>query len=217
MLTNIQIEPTTFRTWLRILERVPKAILWLLRFPDLGESNLKRTALDWAGESVASRIWFTDVAPKHQHISRARVCDLFLDTPECNAHTTAADVLWSSTPLLTLPRYKYKMCSRMAASILKGALPRGGEGRRAAKELIAEDDDEYEKMAIELAGNFSYKLDATGRGEGVGRLGELRKLLYDSRYTCALFDTNRWVSDLEDAYDEAWRRWVAGEGGDIYL
>lgn len=202
---------------MRILDKVPKAILWLLRFPDLGESNLKRTAQEWAGQSVASRIWFTDVAPKHQHISRARVCDLFLDTPECNAHTTAADVLWSSTPLLTLPRYKYKMCSRMAASILKGALPRGEEGRRAAAELIAEDDSQYEEFAIRLASGFSYRMHPSGRGEGVGRLGELRKLLYDSRWTCALFDTRRWVSDLEFAYDEAWRRWVANEGGDIYL
>lgn len=213
----MQIEPTTFRTWLRILDKVPNAILWLLRFPDLGERNLKRTALEWAGEGVASRIWFTDVAPKHQHISRARVCDLFLDTAECNAHTTAADVLWSSTPLLTLPRYKYKMCSRMAASILKGALPRGEEGRKAAAELIAQSDDEYEDFAIRLASNFSYRINRSGYGEGIGRLGELRKLLYDSRWTCALFDTKRWVSDLELAYEEAWRRWVANEGGDIYL
>lgn len=212
-----QIEPTTFRTWLRILDKVPNAILWLLRFPDLGEANLKRTAREWAGESVASRIWFTDVAPKHQHISRARVCDLFLDTPECNAHTTAADVLWSSTPLLTLPRYKYKMCSRMAASILKGALPKSDEGRQAASELIAEDDDQYEEFAIKLAGGLSYGINSSGRGEGVGRLTELRKLLYDSRWTCALFDTKRWVRDLESAYEEAWRRWVANDGGDIYL
>ncbi|CZS93471.1 related to UDP-N-ACETYLGLUCOSAMINE--PEPTIDE N-ACETYLGLUCOSAMINYLTRANSFERASE [Rhynchosporium graminicola] len=212
-----KIEPTTFRTWLRILDRVPKAILWLLRFPDLGESNLKRTAQDWAGENVASRIWFTDVAPKHQHISRARVCDLFLDTPECNAHTTAADVLWSSTPLLTLPRYKYKMCSRMAASILKGALPRSEEGRQAAADLIAEDDIQYEELAIQLASGLSYNINSSGYGDGIGRLGELRKLLYDSRWTCALFDTKRWVSDLETAYEEAWRRWVANEGGDIYL
>lgn len=199
------------------MDKVPKAILWLLRFPDLGESNLKRTALEWAGESVASRIWFTDVAPKHQHISRARVCDLFLDTPECNAHTTAADVLWSSTPLLTLPRYKYKMCSRMAASILKGALPKSEEGQKAAAELIAKDDEQYEEFAIKLANGFSYKIHPSGRREGVGRLGELRKVLYDSRWICALFDTKRWVSDLESAYDEAWRRWVANEGGDIYL
>ncbi|KAK2630285.1 hypothetical protein QTJ16_001105 [Diplocarpon rosae] len=212
-----KIEPTTFRTWLRILDKVPKAILWLLRFPDLGESNLKRTAQEWAGGNVASRIWFTDVAPKHQHISRARVCDLFLDTPECNAHTTAADVLWSSTPLLTLPRHKYKMCSRMAASILKGALPRGDEGRRAAEELIADDDVQYEEYAIRLASTFSYRVAPSGHGEGTGRLGELRKLLYDNRWTCALFDTRRWVSDLESGYVEAWRRWVADEGGDIFL
>lgn len=211
-----KIEPTTFRTWLRILDKVPRAILWLLRFPDLGESNLKATARDWAGESVASRIWFTDVAPKHQHISRARVCDLFLDTPECNAHTTAADVLWSSTPLLTLPRYKYKMCSRMAASILKGALPRSEEGKRAASELIARDEEQYEEFAIRLARNFHYDT-SMGYGIGRGRLGDLRRLLYENRYDCALFDTRRWVRDLEEAYEVAWGRWVDGEGGDIFI
>ena len=143
---NLQIEPTTFRTWLRILQRLPNAVLWLLRFPDLGETNLKQTALLWAGVNVANRILFTDVAQKHQHIARARVCDLFLDTPECNAHTTAADVLWSGTPLLTLPRYKYKMCSRMAASILKGALPKSEDGKRAAMDLIASSEEDYEDV-----------------------------------------------------------------------
>ncbi|SZF01593.1 unnamed protein product [Blumeria hordei] len=212
-----KIEPTTFRTWLRILDKVPKAILWLLRFPELGERNLKKAALDWAGEDVARRIWFTNVAPKDQHISRACVCDLFLDTPECNAHTTAADVLWSCTPILTLSRYKYKMCSRIAASILKSALPRSEEGNRAVHELIATDDVQYEKYAIYLATELRYKAGLRGYSEGVGRLIELRKLLYDNRWTCALFDTKRWVSDLECAYEEAWRRWVADEGGDIYL
>ncbi|CAJ2507990.1 Uu.00g091760.m01.CDS01 [Anthostomella pinea] len=212
-----KIDPSTFRTWLRILSNVPKAILWLLRFPELGESNLRRTAKAWAGEEVASRIVFTDVAPKQQHISRARVCDLFLDTPECNAHTTAADVLWSSTPLLTLPRYPYKMCSRMAASILKGALPRTREGEQAARDLIASDDADYEALATRLAGGLSYRSADGQYYEGRGRLVEMRKTLFDSKWTCALFDTHRWVSDLESAYDEAWRRWVAGEGGDIYL
>ncbi|KAF1850481.1 glycosyltransferase family 41 protein [Cucurbitaria berberidis CBS 394.84] len=207
-----KIEPTTFRTWLRILQRLPKAILWLLRFPDLGETNLKQTAYMWAGKDVANRIMFTDVAQKHQHISRARVCDLFLDTPECNAHTTAADVLWSGTPLLTLPRYKYKMCSRMAASILKGALPKSPEGVQAAKELIAGNDDEYEEMAVRLASDCVY------RGhQASGRLSELRKMLYESRWTSPLFDTKRWVRDLEEAYEIAWKKWERGEGGDIWL
>ncbi|KAF1940006.1 TPR-like protein [Clathrospora elynae] len=207
-----KIEPTTFRTWLRILARLPNAVLWLLRFPDLGETNLKHTAYMWAGADVANRIIFTDVAQKHQHISRARVCDLFLDTPECNAHTTAADVLWSGTPLLTLPRYKYKMCSRMAASILKGALPKSPAGVQAAKDLIAADDDEYEEMAVRLASDCTYN-----GYRAHGRLSELRRMLYKSRWTSPLFDTRRWVRDLEDAYEIAWKKWERGEGGDIWL
>ncbi|KAI5458369.1 glycosyl transferase family 41-domain-containing protein [Mariannaea sp. PMI_226] len=212
-----KIEPTTFRSWLRILAQVPKAILWLLRFPELGEVNLRRTAKAWAGAEVASRLVFTDVAPKNQHISRARVCDIFLDTPECNAHTTAADVLWSSTPLLTLPRYPYKMCSRMAASILRGALPKSPAGQSAAEELIAETEIEYEQQAVRLAGGLRYQQADGGYGQAHGRLAEIRKLLWDTKWRCGLFDTRRWVGDLEMAYMEAWRRWVAGEGGDIYL
>ncbi|OTB05292.1 glycosyltransferase family 41 protein [Hypoxylon sp. CI-4A] len=212
-----KIDPSTFRTWLRILSNVPNAILWLLRFPELGERNLKKTARLWAGEEVASRIIFTDVAPKQQHISRARICDLFLDTPECNAHTTAADVLWSSTPLLTLPRYPYKMCSRMAASILKGALPKTAHGDEVARELIASDDDDYEALATKLASGLSYRCVDGQYCEGRGRLADMRKILFEAKWTCALFNTRRWVSDLERAYEEAWHRWVAGKGGDIYL
>lgn len=203
---------------------MPNAILWLLRFPELGESNLRKTATKWAGKSVADRIIFTDVAPKCLHITRARICDLFLDTPECNAHTTAADVLWSSTPLLTLPRYEYKMCSRIAASVLKGALPKDAAGQQAAAELIADDENQYEKLAIKLASSLTYRLagrdDGAGGGiygEGSGRLADIRKLLWHHKWTCGLFDTQRWVSDLEDAYTEAWRKWTSGERGDIYL
>jgi hypothetical protein len=105
----------------------------------------------------------------------------------------------------------------MAASILKGALPKGAEGTRAAEELIAEDEDDYEALATRLAGGLSYKLTNRSYGEGQGRLAELRKILFDAKWTCALFDTARWVRDLEDAYHEAWRRWVCGEAGDIYL
>ncbi|PWW77099.1 Glycosyltransferase Family 41 protein [Tuber magnatum] len=209
-----KIEPTTFRTWLRILSRVPKAILWLLRFPDLGESNLKALAVAWAGEEVSSRIIFTDVAPKLQHISRAQVCDIFLDTPECNAHTTAADVLWSGTPLLTFPRHQHKMCSRIAASILRAAVPQTPEGKAIANSLIVGSEEEYEDRAVTLVSNLVYDND---EGRGIGELGAMRQVLFEHRWKSVLFDTKRWVRDLEDAYHEAWRRWVSDEGGDIYL
>ncbi|PYH50031.1 UDP-N-acetylglucosaminyltransferase [Aspergillus saccharolyticus JOP 1030-1] len=212
-----KIEPTTFRTWLRILAHIPNAVLWLLRFPDLGERNLKETAIAWAGEETASRIIFTDVAPKNMHIARARVLDLFLDTPECNAHTTATDVLWSGTPLLTFPRYKYKMCSRMASSILSSALPDTDAGRAARDELIATSDEDYEAKAIRMCLSMNTRRTASAETAPTGRLTEIRKMLFQERWKGRLFDTARWVRDLEDAYDRVWQRWVVGEEGDIWL
>ena len=109
------------------------------------------------------------------------------------------------------------MCSRMAASILRGALPKNQDGDQAAEELIAESDEAYEEQAVELGSNLVYPTGDTDQGLGIGRLMELRKMLYESRWTSALFDTRRWVRDLEGAYEEAWGKWVAGEGGDIWL
>ncbi|RPB21661.1 TPR-like protein [Terfezia boudieri ATCC MYA-4762] len=210
-----KIEPTTFRTWLRIIAKVPNARLWLLRFPDLGEKNLRELAEKWAGVEVARRIIFTDVAPKQQHIARARVCDIFLDTPECNAHTTAADVTWSGTPLLTLPRHKYKMCSRIAASIVRAAVPPTTEGKRISDKLIAESEEDYERRAVNLASGLKYERGSNGIA--IGELIDIRKVLFEGRWTSPLFDTKRWVQDLETAYELAWKRWVDGEGGDIRL
>ncbi|KAK6540521.1 hypothetical protein TWF694_009312 [Orbilia ellipsospora] len=210
-----KIEPTTFRTWLRILMRVPNAILWLLRFPDLGEANLLRFARLWAGDEVASRIIFTDVAAKDQHISRARVCDLFLDTPECNAHTTAADVLWSGSPLLTFPRHEYKMCSRIAASIVRSAVPNDAsiEEKDVAERLVVSSEEMYEERAVELASGILYEADGTGSGE----LVDMRKTLVIGRWKSSLFDTEGWVRSLEDGYWKAWELWVKGERADIDL
>lgn len=103
----------------------------------------------------------------------------------------------------------------MAASILKGAIPKTEEGAQAAKELVAHNEEDYEEKAVALGKAFTYASGSNGKGQG--RLMELRKMLYHARWSSALFDTKRWVRDLEDAYEEAWRRWVAGEGGDIWL
>ncbi|KAG0086516.1 hypothetical protein BGZ92_008080, partial [Podila epicladia] len=138
-----KIDPQIFKVWLQILARVPNAILWLLRFPAAGEPHLLRTANEWAGPSVASRVIFTDVAPKQVHIHRGRIADLFLDTPECNAHTTAADILWSGTPILTFPKYGHKMCSRVGASIAYAT----GHGN----EMVVSTEEEYEERAIAFA------------------------------------------------------------------
>ena len=215
-----KIDPATFAMYLEILKRVPNAILWLLRFPDLGEQNLLQYARDWGDNDVATRIIFTDVAAKGAHITRASVVDLFLDTPECNAHTTAADVVWSGTPIVTWGKWKYKMCSRMAGSIVASALPEGRAGAEARADLLVKSEKQYVDTAVDLARGLRYSITGASGGKpgsGKGRLMDLRRMLWEGRWSSRLFDTQRWVRDVERAYWSAWENWEKGEGGDIWL
>ncbi|KAI0639406.1 TPR-like protein [Trametes polyzona] len=201
-----------FLVWLRILRQVPRSVLWLLRFPGAGEEHLRRTAKLWAGEDVASRIRFTDVAKKDWHVFRARVADLFLDTAEarchvqCNAHTIAADVLWTGTPILTWPKHKHKMCSRVAASMANAT----GFGAQ----MTVHSAEEYERRAVALAQSVHYVPFHEPSGavlpRGQGELVRLRRNLFLNRDRMPLFDTLRWTRNFEKGLREAWRRWVEG-------
>lgn len=86
-----KIDPVTFDVWMRMLKRVPNSVLWLLRFPPLGEANLLAEARKRGVRE--DQIVFSDVATREEHIKRGYLADLFLDTPLCNAHTTACDIL----------------------------------------------------------------------------------------------------------------------------
>lgn len=49
-----KIDPLTLHMWVYILKHVPNSVLWLLRFPAVGEPNLQTTAQQ-LGESVFLR------------------------------------------------------------------------------------------------------------------------------------------------------------------
>jgi protein O-GlcNAc transferase len=44
-----KIDPLTLQSWVNILKNVPNSVLWLLRFPAVGEQNIQQTAstLGW--------------------------------------------------------------------------------------------------------------------------------------------------------------------------
>lgn len=86
---------------LQILKRVPNSVLWLLRFPAVGEPNIQQYAQNMG--LPASRTIFSPVAPKEEHVRRGQLADVCLDTPLCNGHTTGMDVLWAGTPMVTMP------------------------------------------------------------------------------------------------------------------
>eukprot|EP00210_Caulerpa_lentillifera_P007056 g6750.t1 len=180
-------DPRTFEAWCNILNRVPNSVLWLLRFPPYGESKIRQKAS--ARGVDTSRIIFTDVAPKDVHIKRSGLADVFLDTPICNAHTTGCDVLWGGCPMITLPLDR--MASRVAASLCTAT----GLG----DEMVVQDHVDYEEKAVELGLNHEKR-------------SSLREELKSRRLTCPLFDTEKWVQDLEKVFFKMWSLHCDGIG-----
>ncbi|EOY05087.1 Tetratricopeptide repeat (TPR)-like superfamily protein isoform 2 [Theobroma cacao] len=174
-----KMDPDIFTTWCNILKRVPDSALWLLRFPAAGEMRLRTYATQQGVRP--DQIIFTDVALKSEHIRRSALADLFLDTPLCNAHTTGTDVLWAGLPMVTLPLDK--MATRVAGSLCLAT----GVG----EEMIVSCLKEYEEKAVSLALNRP-------------KLQDLSNKLKEARMTCPLFDTLRWVRNLERAYFKMW-------------
>uniref|UniRef100_A0A0D9VG28 Probable UDP-N-acetylglucosamine--peptide N-acetylglucosaminyltransferase SPINDLY n=1 Tax=Leersia perrieri TaxID=77586 RepID=A0A0D9VG28_9ORYZ len=180
-----KMDPEIFDTWCNILKRVPNSALWLLRFPAAGETRVRAHAV--ARGVRPDQIIFTDVAMKNEHIRRSALADLFLDTPLCNAHTTGTDILWAGLPMITLPLEK--MATRVAGSLCLAT----GLG----EEMIVSSMKEYEDRAVDLALNPA-------------KLQALTNKLKEVRMTCPLFDTARWVRNLERAYYKMWNLYCSG-------
>ncbi|KAL3724509.1 hypothetical protein ACJRO7_029651 [Eucalyptus globulus] len=181
-----KMDPDIVNTWCNILKRVPNSALWLLRFPAAGETRLRNYATQRGVQP--DQIIFTDVAMKNEHIKRSALADLFLDTPLCNAHTTGTDVLWAGLPMVTLPLEK--MATRVAGSLCLAT----GVG----EEMIVNSLKEYEEKAVSLALNRP-------------KLEDLKSRLKAARLTCPLFDTTRWVRNLERAYFKMWNLHCSGQ------
>jgi len=72
-----KIDPEIFACWMRAMKRVPGSVLWLLRFPGLGEPNIRAEAK--AHGIDPTRIYFSDVLPRNEHLSRIYLGKLFYE------------------------------------------------------------------------------------------------------------------------------------------
>lgn len=180
-----KIDPAIFTVWMNILKRVPNGVLWLLRFPPFAEERIRQEALNRGVKD--DQIIFSDVARREEHLLRGHLADLYLDTPAYNAHSTATDILWTGTPLLTMQRDK--MCSRVASSVLHSV---------GLEELVHTDLLTYEEAAVSLAGDSE-------------KLFGMRRHIERCRDSCALFDTQRWVRNFEKGLMGAWNNLESGD------
>jgi protein O-GlcNAc transferase len=182
---SYKIAPAFFAMWMRLIEKVPGSVLWLLESNALARRNLRREAQAHAVDP--ERLVFAPIRPIAEHLARHCHADLFLDTLPCNAHTTASDALWSGVPVLTSPGATF--AGRVAASLVAAAgLP----------ELIAPSLDAYERLALDLA-------------RTPPRLRDLRAKLAANRATAPLFDMAAYVRNIETAYARMWEAWRGGQ------
>ncbi len=170
-----KIEPVMFDLWMSLLREVSGSVLWLLGGPAVLESNLGREA---ESRGIApARLIFAPHKPKAAHLARLALADLALDTRIYNGHTTSSDALWAGVPLVALRGRHF--ASRVSASLLHAL---------DLDELIVDGLPAYRDLAATLA-------------RDPARLGALRQRLAAARRTAPLFDTSRFIRNLERAYE----------------
>lgn len=170
-----KIRPLIFDVWMGVLRDLPDSVLWLSKPSIKAQSNLQQEA-ERRGVDSSRLIFATRTPGRLEHLSRLRLADLFLDTPNYNAHATTADALWAGLPVLT--QIGHTFAGRVAASQITAL---------GLSELIANSEDEYIAKALEFATNPS-------------TLKAVRQRLEDNRAQSPLFDTRRYVNDLEAIY-----------------
>jgi predicted O-linked N-acetylglucosamine transferase (SPINDLY family) len=181
--SSYKILPSTFDSWMRILNSVNGSVLFLYTDNIKSKINLIKEAGLRGIDS--SRLIFGERIEYQKYLARYQVCDLFLDTLPYNAGTTASDALWAGLPVLTLVGESF--ASRVAASLLNSiSLP----------ELITNTQDEYEALAIELAANAQ-------------NFEDIKLKLANNRLTTILFDAPLFTKHMEAAYVKMYERYQA--------
>ncbi len=174
---SYKISATEFNLWMDILESVENSFLLLLIDEEITKKNLLRELNNRNIDS--KRIKFLNFTNIEDHLSRHKLIDLYLDTFNYNGHTSAVDALYSGIPVLT--KIGKSFAARVCASILNAC---------HMSELVTNDLNQYYDLAIRIAKNKSV-------------LNELKSKLSNNLLNKPLFDSKKYVENLEKAYSIA--------------
>merc|ERR1711862_313075 len=162
------------------------------------------------------------MANRNEHLKRLGCADIFLDTPAYGAHTVGCDALFSNVPMISLLRdhekesnVKYadhdlenemshveiraistrKLASRVGASLLQSV---------DLGDLVFTDMQQYEDALVRCALDTEW-------------FRSIRQRLSLARENGPLFDTHRWVHNLEASFVEMTKRRSGGRFPDIVV
>ena len=183
--SNHKINAKTYDLWMRILLRTKNSILWIMYDNELSKENLKNFASD-KGVDI-KRLIFADYLPLDEHLKRLQLADLVLDTFPYNAHTTCSDAIRVNIPILTLKGEGF--ASRVAASLLNCI---------NLNELVTENENDYEKLAIKIYENNDY-------------LNDIKSRIKENKLTSNLFKSKVFTKNIERAYRTVFQNFVNGK------
>jgi predicted O-linked N-acetylglucosamine transferase (SPINDLY family) len=169
-----KITPQIFERWMSLLRQVPHGVLWLLEDNAWSARNLLAAARSRG--IASSRVIIAPRVPVNEHLARYRVADLALDTFPYTSHTTGSDALWEGCPLVALCGETF--AARVSSSLLASC---------ALDDLVTHSLDDYEALALRLATDPEL-------------MRSVRSRLDSARASAPLFDSARFVRDLEALY-----------------
>ena len=151
-----KIHPDDDRRFARVLAAAPAAQLVLFegRHPALTAKLAARlaTACRDVGIDAAARVHFVPQRAHDDYLALNAACAALLDTSRWSGGNTALDALACALPVVALPgRF---MRGRQSAAML---------GMAGVPELVARDDDDYVRIAVELAKHRDARETMTAR------------------------------------------------------
>jgi predicted O-linked N-acetylglucosamine transferase (SPINDLY family) len=157
---SYKITPEVFSAWLRLLQRIPQSVLWLIDDNAVGTRNLRQAAQQ-AGIDPQRLVFMPRVAHA-EFCARLKLADVYLDTYPYNCGSTSNDVIAAGLPLVT--RYGRTMVSRMGLSLMHAA---------QTPQLAVATEQDYEDKVLEVylkkkAGTFAidYRITPTFDPQG---------------------------------------------------
>jgi len=178
------IDPVIFEVWVQILLDTPRSVLVLERSNAFMEKNLKKEAIRLGLDP--GRLIFVNVPTQAERTGVLAAADLILDTQLSHGEGTSS-AIWAEVPVVTM--YGEAFQSRVSASLLSAV---------GCSQLITHSIHEYRILAGALARNKP-------------ALDLLRLKIHKQKEISPLFDTERFVVNLEGAFQQMWTLYKEGK------
>lgn len=171
--------------WSRLLASVPDSRLVIVGVARGSTQATLLERLKCAGVAH-ERVSIHGLVSYQQYNELMGAVDLALAPFPYNGATTMMDCLWNGLPVVAKEGGE-TFCSRLGCSVL---------AQMGLSELIARDEDEYIRIAVELA-------------SAVQRLSDLRQSLRQRLEQSSMRDFSGFTRGLELAYRSMWKEWCA--------